>query len=75
MTKQAVIERLCRMTETVGSHFGNHYATDCFCGTGGFNRPGRPQSDENYRFDEAALKFIEDAVARRIARLFKAESA
>ena len=61
-----VIQRFCRLQDRVATEIvGYQYAADCFCGQGGF----WPLEDaEDYRNDEKALEWIEEAVEQRIRR-------
>ncbi len=57
MTKQEVIERLCKLTDSMGETHGRYYATDCFCGKG-----RQHENPDDFRFDDAILDLIERGV-------------
>ena len=62
MKKHEVIERMCALSAKVGSEvFKDSEAYDCFC------RVGHP-TNNHYQFSEDVLKFIETAVAEKIAK-------
>lgn len=60
MTKQEVIESLCRITADVGEHFRSEYATDCFCEQGRQYVP--------FQFEQKTIDFIEEAVREKMER-------
>lgn len=65
MTREEVIERLCKLQAVTARHVGYVHAADCFCGNGGFW--GTEGYDErSYRNDGVALDFIEAAVREKI---------
>ncbi|AUR94245.1 hypothetical protein NVP1193O_114 [Vibrio phage 1.193.O._10N.286.52.C6] len=66
MNKQQVIERLCKLASKVNEEvYGWSIASDCLC---------REGVDENLRFDEDVITFIEQAVMESIVRTQDAES-
>ena len=60
--RREVLTALCNATAKFAAATGYRYATDCFCGEGGFH----PMEDEerSYRFDTEALDRICNAIAR-----------
>ncbi len=62
MTQQQVIERYCMLSAKVAEEvFDYQHAADCFC------KPA--PSGWEYRYEEAVIKFIEDAVQEKIASM------
>ena len=60
-TKQDVISRFCALASEVGEEvFLHKYAHDCFCGN-------NKTFENDFRFDDIVLEFIEDAVRAKIA--------
>lgn len=65
MTKDEVIQRLCRLcTNTNNKVFKFKFATDCICGENQLKLGG-------FQFDTEVLNFIEAAVEEKIARTEK----
>ena len=75
MTRNEVIERLCKLqTEVNEKVFHHETASDCFCGKGGFwDSPS--YTEESYRNSGAVLEWIENAVANAIAQQLSANGA
>lgn len=70
MTRQKVLERLCKLQEKVMNNIqsnpiGWESPADCFCKQGGFWNCEN-YKDEDYRNDGKALEFIEDAVKEKL---------
>lgn len=60
-TKQEVISRLCALASEVGSEvFNNMFASDCFCGN-------NKTFENDFRFDDIVLEWIEATVRAKIA--------
>ena len=66
MNKQQVIERLCKLASKVNEEvYGWSIASDCLC---------KESADENFRFDEEVIAFIEQSVMESIVKTQDAES-
>ena len=74
MTEKDVLIRLCRLcTKVAALYFRSDHAADCFCGQ---STPARDVARAlfasvgmgGYRFDEAVLRFIEEAVKEKMSR-------
>jgi hypothetical protein len=59
--KAEVISEYCKISETVGHHFKNQWAYDCFC-------PANIKQSSSYQYDDMVLDFIRDAVSEKIKR-------
>ncbi len=67
LSREQVIERLCRLTEEVCQEaIGHSEPSDCFCGKGGFWGTGL-YDDSRYQNAGKALEFIEEATRNAIA--------
>jgi hypothetical protein len=67
LTKQQVIERFCALGwEVMNLHFKFERAADCFCGS---KRDYLMQrKDDDFRYDEKVIEFIERAVSEKLDR-------
>lgn len=67
LTKQQVIERLCKLSTKVGEEvFCNQKAHDCFCGE---NKTSEVFSG-GFQFEEEVIEFIEEAVREKMDKEF-----
>lgn len=71
LTSQAVIERLCALTEEVHRVIGQGSASDCFCGKGGYWGTSSYGGtwEQGYRNDGHTLGFIERVVREKLKEL------
>ncbi len=65
MTKSEIITKFCELSANVGKQLQHQHAHDCFCEHANL-RPDSPYV--SFQFEEAVLKFIEDAVNEKIAK-------
>jgi len=64
MKKKEIIARFCKLSTKVNNDFFKfEFAADCFCGD---NNISTKMND--FRFDEEIIKFIEDAVDKKLMR-------
>lgn len=61
MEKNEIIREFCDLSRKVGRHFKYKYGHDCFC------EESKP-SMLTYTYELPILKFIQEAVAEKIAR-------
>lgn len=62
MTRNEVVKRFCELSSKVGAqHFHHDFSYDCFCE----DSTAHPAL---FSFDEAVMKFVEDAVNEKMAK-------